>query len=149
MPPQNSTNSSMSQKNKCKSQRVCKCPIAHKVPQDGAAFLKNQRSDRKLTLGSYDRATTLARDAREIRRSVRQDPERRDLTASELFVSLLESPSPPAADAEREPAPGPSGLSSGGSAESTVLIWVCASRMMTIATSCLLSMVPLLLRIVT
>ena len=64
---------------KCKSQSNCKCPAAHKVPQEEAAFLRDQRGQRRLTLGSHDRATTAAREAREIRRTARQLQERRHL----------------------------------------------------------------------
>ena len=109
---------------KCMSQKKCKCPATNKVPQEEAAFLKDQRRHRRLTLGSYDSATTAVRAAREIRRAARKLQEHRDEADSEMvFVSSSESESPtppppppaterpPRAGTESELAPGPSGVS--------------------------------------
>ena len=57
---------------KCRTWLSCLCPKANKVPQEEFSFLQDQRRQRKLSLGSFDRLTSSARTAREDRRSARR-----------------------------------------------------------------------------
>ena len=56
----------------------CRCD-SQQGPEGRAAFLQDQRSQRLLTLGSQDRVTSAARNAREQRRERRRRLERTDL----------------------------------------------------------------------
>ena len=98
---------------KCKSQNKCKCPADHKVPQE-FAFLKDQRRHRSLTLGSFDRATTAAREARATRRAARRLQEHPVETDAEFVPgSESESPTPPPSPPATERPPTAAGAESG------------------------------------
>lgn len=56
---------------KCASQEICCCPRDSKIPDEEWSFVYDQRHDRQLTLGAWDRATTDLRNARAQRREAR------------------------------------------------------------------------------
>ncbi|XP_043230069.1 uncharacterized protein LOC122385687 [Amphibalanus amphitrite] len=78
---------------KCASRAACCCPRDAKVPSEEWPFLKDQRHKRRLTLGSYDRATSEARQAR-LQRQLSRHRNQQHGGAT-------------------EPSPGPSGVGSG------------------------------------
>ena len=67
---------------KCKSYAACSCSKDCKIPENEWTFIQDQRGNRRLSLGAYDRATSVSREARLQRQQCRYRREHSETAAA-------------------------------------------------------------------